>query len=92
MGYMVMFMSMSIWKEKLMYFLYAEKQKPLYMDESTTRRRRTITAGSSIDHDIDTQSVYGFETPLPERRVTGKLMASLKLLQKNRQHQNDSLV
>jgi hypothetical protein len=52
-------------------FLYAEKRKSLYNDEPTTRRHRTITAGSSIEHDIDTHSVYGFETPLPERRPTG---------------------
>jgi hypothetical protein len=57
-------------------FRCAEERKSLYMDDST-RRRRTITAGSSIDHDIDTQSVYGFETPLPEHRVTGKSCSCL---------------
>jgi hypothetical protein len=62
-----------IWNDvhkTVMTFRYAEKRKPLYNDEPTTRRHRTITAGSSIEHDIDTHSVYGFETPLAERRPT----------------------
>lgn len=53
-----------------MNFRYTEERKSLHIDEPS-KRRRTLTTGSSIDHDIDTQSVYGFETPLPEHRVTG---------------------
>jgi len=44
-----------------------EKRKSLCWDESV-RRRRTLTSQSSIEQDIDIQSVYGMETPLMEHR------------------------
>jgi len=46
-----------------------EKRKSLSWDESV-RRRHTLTLGSSIEQDIDTHSVYGFETPMMEHRTT----------------------
>jgi hypothetical protein len=49
----------------VMDFRYTEKRKSLCWDEST-RRLRTLTSG---EKDIDTHSVYGFETPLMEHRV-----------------------
>ena len=52
----------------LMDFRYTERRKSLCCDESV-RRRRTLTSGSSIEQDIDTRSVYGFETPLMEHRI-----------------------
>jgi len=45
-----------------------ERRKSLCWDESV-RRRRTLTSESSIEQDIDTRSVYGFETPLMEHRI-----------------------
>jgi len=48
-------------------FRYTEKRKSLCLDESV-RRRRHLTSGSSIEQDIDTHSVYGFETPMMEHR------------------------
>ncbi|XP_015595056.1 uncharacterized protein LOC107267623 isoform X2 [Cephus cinctus] len=33
------------------------------------RRKRTLTM-SSIDHDVETASIYGFETPLPRKKST----------------------
>lgn len=63
----------------LMDFRYTEKWKSLCRDEPV-RRRRTLTSGSSIEQDIDTHSVYGFETPLMEHRkiaaVNGKSHSS----------------
>lgn len=53
----------------LMDFHYTEKRKSIYWDESI-RRRHTLTLGSSIEQDIDTHSVYGFETPMMEHRKT----------------------
>lgn len=50
-------------------FHYTEKRKSLSWDESV-RRRHTLTLGSSIEQDIDTHSVYGFETPMMEHRTT----------------------
>ncbi|PNF41717.1 hypothetical protein B7P43_G03458 [Cryptotermes secundus] len=71
-----------------------EKRKSLFNDEPTTRRHRTITAGSSIDHDIDTHSVYGFETPLSERRLTGGVSArrrySLSSFKRSTSHMDDN--
>jgi hypothetical protein len=46
-------------------FRYTEKRKSLCLDEST-RRRRALTLG---EKDIETHSLYGFETPLMEHRV-----------------------
>lgn len=61
-------------------FPYTEKRKSLCWDE-TVRRRHTLTSGSSIEQDIDTHSVYGFETPLMEHRkiaaVNGKSQLSI---------------
>ncbi|KAJ9599803.1 hypothetical protein L9F63_026348, partial [Diploptera punctata] len=47
-----------------------KKPKILNGENEHTRRQRTVTNSSSIDHDIDVQSIYGFETPLPDRRTT----------------------
>jgi hypothetical protein len=52
----------------LMDFHHTEKRKSLYRDESV-RRRHTLS-GTSIEQDIDTHSVYGFETPMMEHRKT----------------------
>lgn len=71
-----------------------EKRKSLYNDESTRRRHRTITSGSSVELDIDTHSVYGFETPLPERRLTGAISArrrySLSSFKRSTSHVDDT--
>ena len=48
-------------------FRYTEKRKSLCWDEPT-RRRRALTSGSSIEQDIDTHTLYGFETPMMEHR------------------------
>jgi hypothetical protein len=65
-----------------MNFRYTERRKSLGWEE-TTRRRRTLTSGSSIEQNIDTQPVYGFETPLMEHRTiagaNGKSRSSLYL-------------
>ncbi|XP_021913935.1 uncharacterized protein LOC110827025 [Zootermopsis nevadensis] len=66
----------------------AEERKSLHIDEPS-KRRRTLTTGSSIDHDIDTQSVYGFETPLPEHRVTGRRRYSMSSFKRSTTHVND---
>ncbi|XP_069674650.1 monocarboxylate transporter 9-like [Periplaneta americana] len=60
------------------------------LKELPTRRTRTITAGSSIDHDIDAHSVYGFETPLPEhRRVGAKRRLSVASFKRSTSHVED---
>lgn len=45
-----------------------EKRKSLCWEEPT-RRRRALTSGSSIEQDIDTHSLYGFDTPMMEHRT-----------------------
>ncbi|KAJ9587654.1 hypothetical protein L9F63_018906, partial [Diploptera punctata] len=66
-----------------------EKTKSLHGENEHTKRQRTVTHSSSIDHDIDVQSIYGFETPLLDRKTPGRRRNSSVSFKRSTSHVED---